>query len=509
MRRRPNPTATLLAASLAALLALAAFPLAGHANWLKILREAGEAGGGAAGKAGRLGIESLDNAAAHVAKLPATAKGTALAAHVTQEGHWKFVNREGEVFTAATPAEMARVGEALAPGTASGGSYAFYLSEETVLMRAGELKQLPAGAELHIVAGRDAFRLRPAAGGGANAFVAEVRPGLAIALGDRTGVHEALYHLRRPLNRANIRVLALEPGGPKALSSVPGYDPATKAALIDTVDPAALGSALARLRHQTLMVSGRVDGDALVYKPSSGPEGSIRLSELSRAAEAAEADLVVLAASGARQPGGRNWLWQTVEVAGLDDAMKRATFGDFLAALASGRGELVASARPSSAGRATLSVEPTRTGETTITDKVGTWVSGATAKVMGDVAVEAVQAYVPDRERLEELDRRIVPGIPSWVQYLYLGCLVAGLVGWEFSSAWWSRVWPPERREEYGGAFGYQAARAARLFAFLLFFLPLIGLPAAACALAMQLWRAVTAPFRWLAWLWGKTAAKA
>ena len=39
-----------------------------------------------------------------------------------------------------------------------------------------------------------------------------------------------------------------------------------------------------------------------------------------------------------RQPGGRNWLWQRIAVGGLDDALKRATLGDFLDALGKARG---------------------------------------------------------------------------------------------------------------------------------------------------------------------------
>ena len=101
-----------LRAACAALLLAAAAPVA-QANWYsKLVREAGEAGT----KAAKHGVGGLDRAAAHLKALPVPAEGAALAAHLTPEGHWKFANREGEVFTAGTPAELQRAVPTLLPG---------------------------------------------------------------------------------------------------------------------------------------------------------------------------------------------------------------------------------------------------------------------------------------------------------------------------------------------------------------------------------------------------------
>ena len=71
------------------------------------------------------------------------------------------------------------------------------------------------------------------------------------------------------------------------------------------------------VRGQTVLVTGRVDGQLLYVKPSSGPEKSLLVRDLLKAAEDADVNLVVLhSASTPRQPGGRNWLWQKVEVQG-------------------------------------------------------------------------------------------------------------------------------------------------------------------------------------------------
>src|SRR6266446_828192 len=84
-----------------------------EAGWLTKVMGAAEH---AAPRAARLGTGSLENAALHLRALPAKAEGSAaLAAQATQEGHWRFVNKAGETFTAGTPEELKRVATVLLP----------------------------------------------------------------------------------------------------------------------------------------------------------------------------------------------------------------------------------------------------------------------------------------------------------------------------------------------------------------------------------------------------------
>src|SRR5690606_16032892 len=95
------------------------------------------------------------------------------------------------------------------------------LSADTVFVRRKLLSELP-DAELNIVVGKDAYRLRkPAAG---DAFVAEFRPNVTVALTSPAMFKEAISKLARPLEKAHVRVLALEPGGPKTLPTAPRRD---------------------------------------------------------------------------------------------------------------------------------------------------------------------------------------------------------------------------------------------------------------------------------------------
>lgn len=488
-----------------ALIVVSLFGNAAHANWLTRLGRGAAEVGEAGSAAGKLGIGALEGAAGYVAKLPKAAKGAALAAHATPEGHWKFVNREGEVFTAGSADELARVGKMLAPDAAAGEKLTLYLSEDTVFAERALLKDLPPDAELYVVSGRDGFRLRRTANGAADTLAAEVRPNITVALEDRKLFDETVFQLGRPLNRSNIRVLALEPGGPQRLSSVPRFDPATKAALVDQIEPASLGDALRKLSGQTVLVTGRLEGDALAFIPAAGgATQKVFLREIAAAAEAADVNLVVVQTSGARQPGGRNWLWQKVGVAGLDEAMKRSTFADFLSALGGSGSELAVTAAEASQGRIVMRAVPVTESAIPLSTPVMEWAG----EITGHLAVNAIEMQARDKDRQTELDQRLIPGIPSSIQLACIANVVLGLLAWPISRRWWARVWPPESRESYSGRVGYLAAAGARNLAYVVLFLPLAGFPAFVWSTLLQLWNVVTAPVRFASWVWARLAPR-
>lgn len=505
MKRRLRTSA---ATGFVALLLSVSPALMADAGWLSRLGRGAAEVGEAGAKAGKYGIAALDNAAEFVAKLPPMAKGVPLAAHATPEGHWKFVNKDGDVFTAGTADELSRVTATLAPSLGADGKLALYLSEDTVFGQRARLKDLPSDAELHVVVDQDSYRLSRHGSGGGEKLLAEVRDNLVVELSDRDMFEEAVFQLGRPLNKSNIRVLALEPGGPGRLDSVPRFDPATKTALVDAIDPAALPAALATLKGQTVLVTGRVEGDALHFRPVSGPEQTTKLGELRAAASAGDVNLVILESASPLQPGGRNWLWQKIAVGGLDEALKRASFADFLNALGASRGQLTVSAARDGMGRTLLTAVPTGQAATPLTGVLGDWVGGVTDNVLGNVAVQGVSAFLRDGDRQRELDLRLIPGIPSWIQICYLAGIAAGVLGWSVARGWWARIWPPEGREDYGNAIGFRAAQGARFLAFVLAFLPVAGSFAFFWTLTLQLWHMLTAPFRLFGWLRARFAPK-
>ena len=120
--------------------------------------------------------------------------------------------------------------------------------------------------------------------------------------------------------------------------------------------------------------------------------------------------------------------------------------------------------------------------------------------------MSGLQADLRDKARQQELDRRIVPGIPSVLQFLYIAALVLGIAGHTYVSHWWARLWPKEERAEYSSTLGYYAGRTVRVAVLVLMFTPLVGIPAGLwvglTSLLGQLWFIITMPFRAVRWVW-------
>jgi hypothetical protein len=462
------------------LAALPAAPAMAQAGWLDRLARIGEH----LPTRSIRSAASLEQVAAAVARLPERLEGggVALAAQVTQEGHWTLVNRTGERFIAAGTDELRRGLTLLAPETATPGAKAvLHVTEDTLFRLRERIAELPRGSEVVLATMAGASPVRITSSG----VQVAARPGLWVSAADQVTYGEVQHYLTRPLNRANVRLLALEPGGPKSLSATPRIEAGNGRALVDSVDPAALPATMSRIRAQTAVLVGRVDGDVLIARGPRGGDARLPLATVRDAAAAYDVDLIILHSASGTQPGGRNWLWMKTEVKGLDDALRRATMADFLAALRRGASELIVSADTTGPSTAIEIISRPAPGASTVA-RVGGRIGELTLEVAGQLTVEGARITAPARERHEELDRRIFKAVPSLVTNLWLGGLVLGLMAFRVALGWWQRLWPAETRAEYRNALGYHAARTVRLAVFLLGFLPLLGIPAFIMASALR-----------------------
>src|SRR5262249_1758398 len=154
-----------------------------------------------------------------------------------------------------------------------------------------------------------------------------------------------------------------------------------------------------------------------------------------------EVNLMVLrAASTPRQPGGRNWLWQKVEVKGLEQAMQHPRLADFLNALVGSNGRMLVSATPSG-GRTTIEVRPATEGAGSGERPGGNLFSWVVPDVPGGVIAGGLEGSVSSAERQRGFDQRFIPGFPADVQTGYLVLMFVGLCGLSISRAWWRRLW--------------------------------------------------------------------
>ncbi|MDX2288985.1 MAG: hypothetical protein NW217_09215 [Hyphomicrobiaceae bacterium] len=476
------------------------------AHWLdRLVRVAGDSGEDATGlsaRLGRAGLHHLDDAVSALVRLPERPGVIALAAHATPEGHWQFVNKSGDVFTAASTDEMARIGQMLAPeavATSQGSpKLALVLSEETVFRQASQLGDLPGDATLHLAHVDAALPMLARGAGTARRWLAEVRPGLLLDLASQPLYHEALAQLARPMGAANIRLLTFAADGARTIPAVAKRD-ATGRILPDLVAPEHLADALRSQPGKIIVVSGRTTGglfDSLPLGMSRPVATGITPDELRKAAASAEVNLIVLNTSGPWQPGGRNWFGQTIEVDGLSSALEQATFGDFVTKLArqNTRHELKIAVSGDTRIRLDILPEPSDGGISDLAGSVGNWLGEAVSHVTGEIVTSALSADVNNGPRQSELDQRVVPGVPSQVHIVYLGALVAGVIGWAVARDWWARLWPPKEGQRWPGRLG-------RFLLFVVVFLPLAGVPALFWSLLLQLWSILMWPYRLLAWL--------
>jgi hypothetical protein len=446
----------------------------------------------AASAATRTNIPALDTAAAIVAALPADEKIQSAAAHVSQEGHWTIVNRAGEAFTAATAAELKRGFDTLLANDAANPARTLhiYLTADSTFGQRTKFSELPRDATLWM-ASKPNLRLIPFGNGTTAKLLAEVRPNLLVELRDATTYAEVTQQLARPLERSGFRLLSIEPGGPQSLAPRPRIDRTTGRAANDSIDPVHLPKALSALSGQTAVIVGRLDGDALFVKPASAPERSLRWSELVAAAAASDVNVLLLRSAAAQQPGARNWLWQKVEVKGLDNALTHANLGDFLDALGSATNRLVLLAQRDGDARMALDVHraaglpSTASSTAQVTGALSDIVAGLAGKVVHEGAV----LHMRSAKRQAELDRRLISFLPADITWGYGALVALGLLGLPVAWRWWARVWPFETAGEYRNATGYWAARIIRGIAFALLFLPLVAVVAGPVSLFRMLAR--------------------
>lgn len=482
-----KPRVGLLGCCLLTLALLVSAPPAG-ANWLtRIMKHADDGVPHRAAKS----LTAIDEAVVHLKALPAPRQARAVAAELTNEGHWRLRNGEGETFTAATPEELNRGLKVLAPLTEEAAKHVILLTGETLFKDRGKLKELPANAEFDALLESRVYGLVRRVVNGAEHYSLDVGNGVRVPIRDRTQVHEMLWQLARPVDLAAVRVLALEPGATGLLKRARPPDPAPGRIAVEAVDPDRLPHMLSAVARGTVVISGRMKGHVLHFKPSSGPERTLLLDDLRRAAAESDVNLVVIESASARQPGTRNWFWQRVGLNRLDGARSKPSLPDLIGQLTGG-----VPVETDEIGISGLRTVFQLTG--VARGAGGGWTAPVSEtwrdlapEVTGTIVASGLRLDLTSRERQRELDTRIVPGIPSLVQVSYLILFFIGLGGLGVAREWWQRLWPMEVRSEYARRSGYWAARAVRGTLFLLVFMPLVAVLSAPIGFIRGIWRAL------------------
>ncbi len=453
-------------------------------------------------------VEALGTALVALKALPEADAKLAVAVHANAQGHWQFATLAGDVFTAGTPDELKRAARVMAPNATDGfASARLVLSQASLFAGASVLKDLPDAKSIMVAIepglhasflGETLPVLRRPAG----ALAVQVRSHVALDAQDRTTFVEAMAYLRRPLDAKMVRVFSLTVAGAAALPPVPKFDASTGSGDIDRVDPDHLVAALKSVPRQTVVLTGRVEDGAIAMQPASGALRRYVWTELAGAARAADVDLIALDVDPPLQPGGQNWLWQRLSVAGLDAARKRPRVADFFNAMAAGRGVLSVSASAVSETQFGLAARLLKeTGGLTGWLTTG-WLKDAADVVSGQVSGQVLGALRPagmtvsfvSANRRHQLDRTLFGWLPWWLVAVYGGAVAVGLMVLRVLRVWWRRIWPLELAADYAGGRGFWLARSVRGLVFVALFAPIAALPGVVVTLARLMRRRQVGP---------------
>lgn len=434
----------------------------------------------------------LETVAAYIATLP-PGDIYVLAAETGAGEHWQLKNRAGQSFIAASTEELIRGLARLlqdAPRR-EGVPLTLYLTDDSLFRYREALEMLPSGIRLRVLVGGEVRDVVPLMRGGTRRHFIRIGNRVLVEAGERADFAETLRQLARPMSQRPVRLLALEPGANTVLAparrdtgpnSTKGR---AQPAAFEVVDPDRLRRAFSALSGETVLIVGRVEGERLVYQTGNNTERSLILSDITSAAAAADVDLIVIRSPTARQPGSRNLFWLRNDIAGLEASLAAPTLGGLLAGLIADDERIAINLMPGTDGRVRLAAQPLqRVGRSSPLDPLVDVLTDLVSGITGSAQVTSLEAHLTGTARRQELAARLVPGIPAMAQVLYLAGLILALPGLGNLRHWWAGIWPPETRGDYGGSFGWMAARAVRGLAFVVLFMPLLGLSATLWQLA-------------------------
>ncbi len=479
----------------------------------KLLRDAADSAGDAGKVARKAGdLDLPDGLGTVLARLPDSSRTRSLVAETTPEGHIRLSNAAGETVTAANTREITSALKWLLPEVSdlARRNVDFYLPSSSLIRHRAALDILPKDARVRIAHKSESYAVLGKPPFGSGPLHVRLRENLVLKVDGKDVFDEAVWQMRRPVNQSSLRILTLDPKAPEALPRLRSNTNG-KALPPEAVNPYALVKELRYLRGQTVLLTGKIDGDLLFFTPPSGKTQSVLLPDLRAAALRYDVNLIVLNADTARQPGVRNLLWQRAEIDGLGEALEKATMGDFLGALAGRRDPLELSISASGATHVTVKAIPTPAlskrmpdRDSSILTKTESIFSDLIANVGGSVFTSGVEAALRSEARETELDYRIVPGIHSDVQYIYLISIFIGLFGLPKAISWWRKLWPLRERAKYGSTLALIINRSLRFILFVPLFLPLVAPIATPYHFVASAWTIITAPFRWI---FGRRAA--
>ena len=283
----------------------------------------------------------------------------------------------------------------------------------------------------------------------------------------REALEEGLWRLKSGFNKGNIRLISFLPETKelpnKLATNINGSQPS-----LTKINPDSLDLNFNILRHQTLIITGKRAGRFLEIKGINRKKTSVDLNELQETAKKHDINLIILESNSSAQPGSKVFPWnRSVRQTELEKAFSSDTYGDFISTL-SGRNKTTIEFDQKEGNFVSFRLKPDRSPDTVDSVMTATEVTSHLVFSVGKII-----GHTRDHDR--EIDRRIFPGIPSWVHISYIINIISGLLVASLSVQVWRKIWPKIERDDFNTWWEFVCYYLVRSFLFMFVFLGLLG----------------------------------
>ncbi len=306
-------------------------------------------------------------------------------------------------------------------------------------------------------------------------------------------IRDGLWLLQRPPISRSPRFVNIDE---KAKAPLPNQVP-NSSLRVESIAAESLINSMHSFKYQTLILSGKIENGKLLGKDLNAP--GVSLKKLQQLANDKDINLVVLESD-------RPALVLKKLSASMKGAFKNLnlpydTTGDLFNRLRDPSSAAPVVLSGSRSGTRQVAIQWKQDRDSSIPNQPN--LSAEILKGMPlHLLIQSAKIHLPDQQRSQELEDRIIPGISSWIQFYAIFSVILGFITPTTSWRLWKKIWTLKPRNEFKHLLLFLSSWLLHRFLFLIPFMPLLGGVSFAWFLILTTYRIVNftlfRPIRWI-----------
>lgn len=295
---------------------------------------------------------------------------------------------------------------------------------------------------------------------------------VVLTVKDVTQLKSALWHMQRQVINRKAHLISLASDLHQGLKKGTDLNGHSR----ESVGLAVLPEAFSKLKRETIVLVAQTEKGLIRAIEDTGQSAELRISELTKAAEQYDINLIFIDSADTQR--------SLEEISGKlpasDSADPNSTINFYNQLIDPNQGTLNLSIHAS--GRSQSLVHSTYKSTTAPSPKqsdhsadIHQLQQEEALKFTTGLTIRGITYYHPDEARSEELENRIIPGIPSFVQYYAILSFILGCIALTTSWRFWNAIWKPARPVSISGWLLYALIWPLHKAAFLVLYLPFAG----------------------------------